>query len=451
LLIELYGKNKLNPPINYIVTTNSQLILISIILKILIISQYFYPENFKINDIVFYLKEHGYDVEVLTSKPNYPKGKFYKGYNFFNKNIEFVKGIKTYRVPTIPRLKGGPFGMILNYFSFVFFSYFILLFKKFDKYDLILGNQLSPIFSMMPAIWMKRKQDTPIMLLVLDLWPESYFGNSSLRIDFIDQWIKKISKNIYKNCDSFLITSMYFKKPIISLTEKDSKFTFLPNWAEDVYYDFPKINFNQIPKFPDGFNILFAGNLGEAQGFEDVIAAAYMLKNEKINWIFVGDGRKKKWLKEQKRRKELDKVFIFDSYPLSFMPYIYKKSDCLMITLKNEKVFTNTLPGKFQGYLSAGKPILGSLSGEGKHFINNYYVGIASEAGNPKKLAENALKISNFSDVDKAEISKNCTDLNDAKFKKDIILNSLVTEIEKFNFKKVTLQNKPKLSTNESV
>ena len=126
-------------------------------MRILIISQHFYPENFKINDIAFFLKKNGYDVTVLTSKPNYPEGKFFKGYNFFNKNTEIIKGVKIIRVPTIPRLNGGAFGLILNYFSYLFFSFFSFLFRIKNKYDLIFAVLLTPATSLLPMIWIKKK------------------------------------------------------------------------------------------------------------------------------------------------------------------------------------------------------------------------------------------------------------------------------------------------------
>ena len=125
-------------------------------MRILIISQYFYPENFKINDIAFFLKNNGFDVTVLTSKPNYPKGRFFKGYNFFNKNSEVIKGVKIIRVPTIPRLNGGALGMFLNYLSFLFFGFFVFLFKIKNKYDLVFANLLTPATSLLLMIWIKK-------------------------------------------------------------------------------------------------------------------------------------------------------------------------------------------------------------------------------------------------------------------------------------------------------
>ena len=113
-------------------------------MRILIVSQYFYPENFRVNEIAFYLSSKGYKVTVLTSKPNYPKGKFFKGYNFFNKNTEYIYGVKVIRIPTIPRLNGGVLGMILNYFSFLFFGFFSVFFRISNNYDVILATQLSP-------------------------------------------------------------------------------------------------------------------------------------------------------------------------------------------------------------------------------------------------------------------------------------------------------------------
>ena len=166
-------------------------------MRILIISQYFYPENFKINEIAFFLKEKGFDVTVLTSKPNYPEGKFYKGYNFFNKNTEFINGVKIIRVPTFPRLNGGIIGMSLNYLSFIFFGFFIYIFKIKNKYDLIFATLLTPATSLLPMIWIKKRFKIPIILWVLDLWPDSFFANTGFRNKYIDSMIERISNKVY--------------------------------------------------------------------------------------------------------------------------------------------------------------------------------------------------------------------------------------------------------------
>ncbi len=265
-------------------------------MRILIISQYFYPENFKINEIAFFLKSKGYDITVLTSKPNYPEGKFFKGYNFFNKNEEIIEGVKIIRVPTFPRLKGDAISLSLNYFSFIFFSFFICLFKIRKKFDIIFATQLSPATSLLPMIWLKKRFNSPVILWVLDLWPDSFFANTTFRIRFIDNWITNVSNKIYEYSDSIFITSKYFKNHIKNRIKTKKRFTFFPNWAESVFYDNITHDHSDLFEYPAGFNIVFAGNIGESQGFEDIVEAAKSTQNKCINWIIIGDGRKKIWL-----------------------------------------------------------------------------------------------------------------------------------------------------------
>lgn len=394
-------------------------------MKILIVSQYFYPEDFKINDIAKFLVQSGYDVSVLTSVPNYPFGKIYNGYTMFNKRFETLDGIKIYRAPTIPRGKGSV-SLMFNYISFVITSLFFSHKIRKNKYDIILGNQLSPISSMIAGIYLKRKSKIPMVLWVLDLWPESFYGNFSFRVNFIDRFIEKLSSFIYSNTDHFLVSSKSFEKEIRKKINRSVKFNFFPNWAEDIYFK------NSLPPYPntlpkEGFNIVFAGNIGDSQGFEDLIDVIKLDSTQEINWILVGDGRKKEWILEQKQKYSLNNLYLHDRVALKYIPSLYKKADALFLTLKNTPVFANTLPGKFQGYLSSGKPILGNVSGEGKKIIEDYKIGYVNEPGNPRSLMENALKISKLTPEELNEIESKSKSLLENSFNKEMILKSLQT------------------------
>ena len=402
-------------------------------MRILIISQYFYPENFKINDIAFFLKSKGFDVTVLTSKPNYPEGRFFKGYNFFNKNTEIINGVKIIRVPTIPRLNGGALGMILNYLSFLFFSFFVFLFKIKNKYDLVFATLLTPATSLLPMIWIKKRFKIPVILWVLDLWPDSFYANTSFRINLVSKQIEKISNLVYNNADSIFISSNYFKKPIIKRLNSTKRFSFFPNWAEDIFYK--KIKNTSIDQFnyPKGFNIVFTGNIGESQGFEDIVEAAKLTSHTSINWILIGDGRKKEWIKSQIEDNNVKNIYIPGRYPLELMPTYFYLADVLLITLKKDKVFSNTLPAKLQPYLTSGKPILGNLSGEGLDIIKSNSIGLACNPGNPAQLAKLALEMSLFTKNKISEIRKNCMDLNENIFNKQEIFKTLMSEINFYN------------------
>ena len=402
-------------------------------MRILIISQYFYPENFKINDIAFFLKSKGFDVTVLTSKPNYPEGRFFKGYNFFNKNTEIINGVKIIRVPTIPRLNGGALGMILNYLSFLFFGFFVFLFKIKNKYDLVFATLLTPATSLLPMIWIKKRFKIPVILWVLDLWPDSFYANTSFRINLVSKQIEKISNLVYNNADSIFISSNYFKKPIIKRLNSTKRFSFFPNWAEDIFYK--KIKNTSIDKFnyPKGFNIVFTGNIGESQGFEDIVEAAKLTSHTSINWILIGDGRKKEWIKSQIEDNNVKNIYLPGRYPLELMPTYFYLADVLLITLKKDKVFSNTLPAKLQPYLTSGKPILGNLSGEGLDIIKSNSIGLACNPGNPAQLAKLALEMSLFTKNKISEIRKNCMDLNENIFNKQEIFKTLMSEINFYN------------------
>ena len=402
-------------------------------MRILIISQYFYPENFKINDIAFFLKSKGFDVTVLTSKPNYPEGKFFKGYNFFNKNTEIINGVKIIRVPTIPRLNGGSLGMILNYLSFLFFGFFVFLFKIKNKYDLVFATLLTPATSLLPMIWIKKRFKIPVILWVLDLWPDSFYANTDFRINLVSKLIEKISDQVYNNADSIFISSNYFRKPIIKRLNSTKRFSFFPNWAEDIFYNKIKnTSFNQF-NYPEGFNILFTGNIGESQGFEDIVEAAKMTSHTSINWILIGDGRKRDWIKSQIEDHNIKNIYIPGRYPLELMPSYFSLADILLITLKKDEVFSNTLPAKLQPYLTSGKPILGNLSGEGLDIIQNNSIGLACDPGNPAQLANLAIEMSLFTKSKISEIRKNCLDLNENIFNKEEIFKTLMSEINYYN------------------
>ena len=164
----------------------------------------------------------------------------------------------------------------------------------------------------------------------LDLWPDSFFANTTFRIKFVDNYITKISNKIYKNSDSIFITSQYFKHQIKSRIKQKKRFIFFPNWAESVFYK--KIKKTNLFEYPEkGFKIVFAGNIGESQGFEDIVTAAKSTQNKSINWILIGDGIKKIFFENQIKKYNIINIYLAGS--LNYMPY-FSKVDCLLVTLK---------------------------------------------------------------------------------------------------------------------
>ena len=405
-------------------------------MKILFVSQYFYPETFKGNEIVFDLVKRGHEVTVLTAKPNYPDGKFYKGYSFFGRRSEIIGGAKIIRTLIYPRKNGRGIHLILNYLSFVFFSYFTFLFRVRSKFDLIFVQQLSPVTMALPGLWVKKKHNTPLFLWVLDLWPESILAASSFKNEKIIGLLDRLVKIIYNKSDLILISSKYFRDSIYKrLDNKQKKILYFPNWAEEVYTN--EIDSNIIiPDLPKGFNIMFAGNVGESQDFETILKAAKLTINKKgINWIIVGDGRKMDWVKEEIKRNQISNVFLYGRYNLETMPSFFRKADVMLVTLKDEPVFALTVPAKVQAYMACGKVILGALNGEGNKLINNSDSGCAVSAGDFISLSLKAIELLEMDKQKKLKMEYNSKKYYDDNFSKSILFDRLNIIFEEY-FKK---------------
>lgn len=332
--------------------------------SVLIVTQNFYPENFKSNDIAFELKKKGYDVTVLTGIPNYPQGKYYPGYGLFKRRSEIVEGVKVYRCLQIPR--GKKYTKILlplTYLSFMFsgslWAIYLSLFKKFDS---VFVHQVSPITQTLPAIIVKKMQRKPLILWVLDLWPDAFISGSGIENKIIISLLGKYVDFSYKNSDKILISSKGFKESVKERIGDENKIQYFPNWAEDTFQDITK---HSIPSLPDGFKIMLAGNLGVSQNLENILYAALKLKNENVRWIILGDGSKKLWMENFVKENSLqNSVFLMGKHPIETMPVFYEKADIMLLSLNNKyDDLKKVVPARLQSYMTAGKPVLGFIEG----------------------------------------------------------------------------------------
>jgi len=402
--------------------------------KILIVTQYFWPENFKINELALWLKGRGHEVTVLTGQPNYPEGYFYDNYYFNYPNYQDWQGISIYRMPTIPRGRGKGVRLILNYIFFPFITSF-LGYKRIRKkeFDLIFVCQLSPIFVALPAIRIKKKKRIPIAMWILDIWPDSVFAVSKFNGLLIKSILNVIVKYIYNNTDHLFISSRSFSKSILSYNISINKITYFPNWSEHTIVLTDKNeNLNDLPTLPIGFNILFAGNIGEAQDIETIINAAVLIKREKnIKWIFVGDGRKRTFLQQEIKKNQLEEtVFWFGRFPAQKMSYFYNKSSALIVSLKKSPVFMLTVPARLQTCMSYKKTIISLLSGEGNDIVTKANCGIAIESGDFKTLAQVVVELSNLSQDELLKYGENGYNYFMENFEKEKLLKNIENELE---------------------
>lgn len=401
-------------------------------MRILVISQYFWPENFRINDLTLGLKERGHNVTVLTGRPNYPGGSFYEGYNFFNKRKEDFHGIKVIRSSLFPRGKSGGIRLFLNYLSFAFFASIKTLFLK-KEYDLIFVYEPSPITVGIPAVFASKRLKIPVYFWVQDLWPESVVVAGQVKNKSVVKTLDKITRWIYKNSKYILIQSQGFKDYILNQDVEEEKIIYYPNSTEKIYDVVePSEEILKIaPKVP--FSILFAGNIGESQDFENILEAARMLleKNDQIHFVILGDGRKKQFVEEKVKEYKLDYNFhLLGSFPVDTMPYFFATADGLLVSLKESEIFAMTIPSKVQSYLACGKPIIGSLNGEGAKVILDSKSGFIVPSGKSDLLVDAILKLYNLQLEDRADLGKNARKYFEENFEREMLLDSLLELFE---------------------
>ena len=364
-------------------------------MNILIVTQYFWPENFRINDLAQSLVENGHVVTVLTGIPNYPTGHFFPGYGWFRKSRQIHAGVKIVRVPVIPRGQGNNLRLMLNYFSFALFASLLGPILCPGKFDLIFVYQPSPITVGLPAILFKKIKRAPIMFWVLDLWPESLAATGAITSSPILNGVRSLVRYIYRHCDRILVQSPAFVWPIQEAGAGLDKILYFPSWAEAIFQ--PSVESSDLvnPMLPSGFRLMFAGNVGAAQDFGTILTAAELLKREpKIHWLIVGDGRKLDWVREQVQHRALSgTVHLLGRHPLEAMPQFFSQADAMLVSLKSEPIFALTIPAKIQSYLAYGKPIIAALDGVGGRIVEEAQAGLTCPAGDPQALADTVLSM----------------------------------------------------------
>ena len=401
-------------------------------MKILVVCQHYYPEQFRINDICCTLASLGYDVTVLTGLPNYPEGKIYAGYRWFKRRKEIISGVKVIRVPVIARGK-NLIRRSLNYISFAINAAIKVLFLERD-YDVVFVYQLSPVTMAIPALVYKKLTNTKVYLYCLDLWPESLLAGGIKPSSIIYKIFLHISKKIYNNVNSISVTSLcfidYFSK-VIGLNKADIKY--LPQYVEDIYITVNREN--KKTDNSDTINLLFAGNIGKMQSVETIIRAAAELRDEpNIKWHIVGDGSERE--KCEKLAKSLgllgNNVIFYGQRPISEMPEFYSKASAFLVTMKDNGFISYTLPGKIQSYMAAGKPIIGAINGEAQRIIRESNCGLCCAAEDYKSLAKLVKQFVNEKEKH-YEYSQNAIDYYNKHFRKDAFISNLLEDLKRLS------------------
>jgi colanic acid biosynthesis glycosyl transferase WcaI len=397
-------------------------------MRVLIVSQYFWPENFPINDLVKGLRQKGHDITVLTGMPNYPEGRFYPGYRAFPTRRDHYEGIKILRVPMVPKGSGSALRMMLYYWSLALSACLLvpIFFRK--KVDLVFVYQPSPITVGLPALVLKAVEKTPVWIWVQDLWPETLAGTGMVRSAFVLKLTDRLVRLIYSKCDRVLVQSQAFVPRMVKKGVPRERIRFFPNSAQELYK--PAIVDPDAPErnlMPQGFRVLFAGNIGRAQDIPTILSAAEKLKQEmNIHWVILGDGPMRPWAEERIRTRGLERtVHLLGRYPEQAMPRFFSLADVLLVTLKKDPVFAITIPSKIQSYLASGRPIVAALDGEGARVIDESGGGLAVPAGDADGLAEVVMRMYGMPKSDFERMGRHSIEYSRKHFERNTLLDRL--------------------------
>lgn len=396
-------------------------------MKILIVTQYFWPEDFYINDVAYSLTRKGIKVDVLTGKPNYPTGKIFDGYSFMGVKKEIWKNIPIYRIPLLPRGQKSKCRLVLNYCSFVFFGLLIAPWILRNKhYDVVFVYAPSPIFQAIPASFLAYIKNIPVVLWVQDLWPQSLHATGYVKSKWLLKFIEKIVHFTYSPIDLLLVQSKAFIDPVSKLAPHVS-IDYYPNSVKKEFYIPQVINVPELESLQSGFTIMFAGNLGSAQAVDTIINAAEILNNySEIKIVILGDGSEKEWLIQQISSRHIKNIYLEGRFPIEQMPILMRRASVLLVTLKNQPIFELTIPSKIQAYLAVGKPIIACLNGEGARLIEKAKAGLSVPAEDSESLANAILKMYSMTDDERKQMGRNGRFYFKKHFDGEMLISKLV-------------------------
>ena len=362
-------------------------------MKILIVTQYIYPEPFKSTELAFELAARGYHVDVLTGIPNYPEGEYYSGYGLFKKRKEVVNGVTFYRCMQTPRkLLPGGVGLMLNYLTFMMNATLWVLFKFAWKkrYDAIITHEPSPITQIVPACILGNMKKIPVYSWIQDIWPDALVSAGGSIGQRLAPLVGKVTDWVYRNSTKLLITSKGMAPLINRNADHSDKIIYYPQWSEDMMADLGNMPANIENVRSENYNIMMAGSLNSGIGVPTVLALCEEMKNDAVNFVFVGGGSEEQNMRDFVKDKGLKNVRFTGRKPFADMPYYTQQADAMLLTLKKTEMkhLDIVVPARVQSYISGGKPVLAMIGSGATEIINEANCGYAVPAGDYKAMAE---------------------------------------------------------------
>ncbi|MBA3619688.1 MAG: glycosyltransferase family 4 protein [Acidothermales bacterium] len=365
-------------------------------MRILIVTQYFWPEDFRVNDLATELTQRGHLVTVLTGQPSYPSRNLFPGYGRLRPWSQRLGDVRIKRVPLASRGRGQGWRLALNFLSFAASASLLGPLRARGGYDVIFVYEPSPVTVGIPAVVLKRVISAPVVFWVQDLWPETLTATGAVRSRVVLKALNRLVRWLYHESDRILVESEGFIPHALSNGAAPEKLAYVPNWAEGSYrpVDLPG-DAAERQLVPPGFRVMFAGNLGVSQALGTILDAAELTREyADLHWVVLGDGRQRAWLAEQVLTRDLSgTVHLLGRHPVEAMPRFFALAEALLVTLKHEPIYALTIPSKLQSYLACGRPIVGALDGEGARVIAEAGAGLCGPAEDSEALAQAVLSL----------------------------------------------------------
>lgn len=397
-------------------------------MKLLVVTQYFWPETFRVNDLALGLQALGHEVEVLTGMPNYPRGSLYPGYGWLRPAGEYFEGVRVVRVPLVTRGRSKGLRLMINYLSFAAMACLLGPLRCRGRYDAVLIYEPSPVTVGLPGLLMARLNNAPALFWVQDLWPDTLEAMGFSPTGFIARCAGWLSDLIHRRCDCVMVQSRAFIPRLEARGVPPSRIAYLPNWAESFYRPpSPQENITDPMAHISGFRIVFAGNIGSAQSFETIVHAASRLRTvADLHWVVLGDGNMKEWLATEIAKQDLGGQFhLLGQRPAEEMPAYFARADVLLVTLRADPVFALTIPSKIQSYLACAKPVVAALDGEGATVLRESGAGVICAAEDGTALAEAVLAVHRMSPEERAACGARGRKYYEDNFARGLLLSRL--------------------------
>jgi len=366
-------------------------------MRVLIWTQYFWPENFHINAVARNLHAQGIEVTVLTGKPNYPEGKIFEGYRSMGIQQEEYAGFKVIRIPLRQRGKNSGKGMALNYLSFIVSGYLFAPYAlRGKKFDAVFVYAPSPLLQALPAVYVAWLKRAPLILWVQDIWPDALVATGFIKNRWILRMVGLAVRYIYCFSDSILIQSEGFRSSVERWTNKKGNIRFYPNSAEDtpLVPSTTQASMRLANDVASVFSVVFAGNIGKAQSCETIIEAAKLLQGfQSIKFYLIGSGSMADTISADISDFQLGNIVMTGQVPAGDMTAIYASASVLLLTLRDDPALSSTIPSKLQGYLAEGKPIIASSNGESASVVIKAGAGLTCLPGDAESLVKAVLSL----------------------------------------------------------